>query len=369
MESEPAEGPGEEGPGAEPPLVFPSSVAVRRPDDLLVCTLRFVGFTFLRDPPRLDRTADDAYIVVEFPPQSFGEEAFLLVSGTPTTVVDPTNPKLPPLPEASPDPNYPAQNVLGTDDSVPASLPAARIRMAGLSRVVVAMPATQDSVVFNLASILAAVRDWPMRLAPGAVPDFSPILLGPSGPAENVTALELPYRLLISPLDPATWRHSTWPVTSGGRTELWHTRLADPDEATQAEPPSHIRAVWSPDYVPQSQLGTLYNLMKPPPPYQVLIRMSLDPADRAMLVTLMSGFDAKIGSSQYVPQPSEAKRLHLTSLGGLLDVEGSWDPKTLPDGIDLEQWRHLATLGRDQYVRVFLSFQRVNSVCRWIFNG
>jgi hypothetical protein len=325
-------------------LVFPSSIAVRRPDDLLVCTLRFVGFAFLRDPPRLDRAADDAYVVVEFQPQSFGEEAYLLVSNTPNKVVQP------PLPEVTTDPNYPKQNVVGADDSVPASLPAARIRMAGPSRVVIAMPAAQESVPFNLASILAAVRDWPMRLAPGAIPDLSPSLIGPQQPAENVTTLELPYRLLISPLDPATWRHSAAPVTSSGRTELWHTRLANPDEATQAELPSRIRAVWSPDYWPPPQLDQLYKLMRPPNP--PLIRMSLDPADRAMLVALMSGFDATSKGNPYIPRSSQATRLHLTSLGGLLDVEGSWNPDALPDGIDLEQWRHLATLGRDQYVRV-----------------
>ena len=66
-------------PGGDTPLIFPPSIPVRRPDDLLVCTLRFTGFAFLQDPARLDRAADDAYITVEFPPQSFGEEAFLQV--------------------------------------------------------------------------------------------------------------------------------------------------------------------------------------------------------------------------------------------------------------------------------------------------
>jgi hypothetical protein len=40
----------------------------------------------------------------------------------------------------------------------------------------------------------------------------------------------------------------------------------------------------------------------------------------------------------------------LSALGALLDVEGSWT--TLPEKVGLEQWRHLATLGRDFYVRV-----------------
>ncbi len=332
-------------PVPEPPLVFPSVVEVRRPDDLLVCTLRFVGFAFFRDPPRLQRAADDAYVSVEFPPQSFGEEAFLQVSGQSAATPDPAQDV-----EVSKDPNYPKQNIPGTDEPVPSSLPAARIRLAGSSRLVLAMPAARDSLDFTLAAILTALRDWPMRLAPTAVMDLTPIVAGPQAPGQNITSLELPYRLLISPLNPATWRHSIAPVTSSGRTELWHTRLANPVNPDQIEPPSRIRAIWSPDYFPPPLLGNLYKLMSTPNP--PLIRMSLDPADRAMLVTLMSGFDAKSGSNPYIPISSEAKRLHLTSLGGLLDAEGSWNPDTLPDGIDLEQWRHLATLGRDQYVRV-----------------
>jgi hypothetical protein len=323
--------------------VFPTVVAIRRPDDLLVCTLRFVGFAFLTDPPRLDRAAPDAYVIVEFPPQSFGEEAFLLTAGQKADAPDSTQSQ-----EVTQDPSYPKQNVPGADESVPTSLPAACIRMAGASRVVVAMPIAQESVPFDLPSILAAVRDWPMRLATGAVPDSSsPIALpGPQEPASDVTALELPYRLLLSPLDPATWHHSISPVSPRGRTELWHTRLANPADATGAEPSSRIRAIWSPDYRPQSRLDELYNLIGAGKPTG-LIRMSLDPVDRAMLVTLMSGFDA---TPNYVPLSSEAKGLHLTALGGLLDAEGSWT--ALPAGIDLEQWRHQATLGRDHYVRV-----------------
>ena len=37
-------------------------------------------------------------------------------------------------------------------------------------------------------------------------------------------------------------------------------------------------------------------------------------------------------------------------LGALVDLEGTW--ATTPDHVDLEQWRHLSTLGRDHYVRV-----------------
>jgi len=45
--------------------------------------------------------------------------------------------------------------------------------------------------------------------------------------------------------------------------------------------------------------------------------------------------------------PVAVERLMLTSLGAGLQVYGKWDTE-----LDLVEWRHLATLGRDQFVRV-----------------
>ena len=52
------------------------------------------------------------------------------------------------------------------------------------------------------------------------------LLLAPHEPSEKVTALELPYRLVLSPIAPARWHHAEQPVSHRGRTELWHTRLS-----------------------------------------------------------------------------------------------------------------------------------------------
>ena len=187
-----------------------------------------------------------------------------------------------------------------------------------------------------------------------------PILFGPHQPDPSVTALEIPYRLILSPLQPAQWRHSNRPITHRGRTELWHTRLTTSKQAVGADKPSSVRAIWSPDYRPQNQIGELIKLLskqpqdpnKGPEPNPDLIRMSLDPLDRSMLITLMAGFNStqNNGVSTYHPLSSEAKRLHLSALGALLDAEGNW--VELPDNIDLQEWRHMATLGRDHYVRV-----------------
>ncbi len=170
--------------------------------------------------------------------------------------------------------------------------------------------------------------------------------LAPRAPNAGVTAIELPYRLIVSPIEAARFAHSDLPVEKKGRTELWHSRLSGEPGKPGPDRPSKIRALWSPDY--PIQLTEILKLLDPLNPY----RMSLDPLDRQMLVQLMAGYDElTINGKPYTPRASRAQRLMLSALGGLLDAEGNWSPSR-PAGVGLEQWRHLATLGRDHYVRV-----------------
>ncbi len=173
-------------------------------------------------------------------------------------------------------------------------------------------------------------------------------LIGPHEPSTGVTALELPYRLQLSPIENARWLHRDVPVVHHGRTELWHTRLTTSPLDTGTDRPAKVRALWSPDY-PATIDEIVPRLEPDPKPF----RMSLDPLDRQMLVKLMAGYGEMQPAPprrSFRPRSSQAKRLHLSSLGGLLDVEGQWNPR--PDEVDLEEWRHLASLGRDSYVRV-----------------
>ncbi len=180
---------------------------------------------------------------------------------------------------------------------------------------------------------------------------FLPILLTPHPPSPNVTALEVPYRVILSPLAPSRWLHRDLPFEAGGdRTELWHTRLTTAAHDFGPDGPAKVRSIWSPDYPLWSAdfgIDSFLPLLEPPPrPF----RMSLDPLDRAMLVRLMAGFaDTRLGQP-YHPRASRAAELQLSALGASIEIEGNWNQR--PDGVDLEQWRHLASLGRDQYVRV-----------------
>ena len=427
---------------------------IRRPDDHLVLDLLFDNLQVdkSRHPPHLTR-ADPArrgVLIVEFPPQSFGERAFQKV----TQDLDADAEIERPLDKrggksAAKQKLTPGEDVKG--------LGAAYVRMSGRSRLAFTMPADVAGIPFTLEAVLDAMRQWSLRLDVNALPDvpiltgrlertfevihdaisvnldprvrsdvgvalkesarriaetaagglhesrtdevssvmwsgireesaqlaarypelaaadmhtatlaalalgsgarlgrlaessgiaerarpaleklpYFPMLFGmPHEPSRSVTALELPYRLVMSPIGDARWQHASLPIVRHGRAELWHTRLNIP-AASGGEGPAQVRALWSPDYEQP---------VKPP------FTMSLDETDRQFLVRLMADWTQHAGRWPFQPRPSTAHRLHLSSLGALIDVEGTWD--TRPDEVDLEQWRHLASLGRDHYVRV-----------------
>jgi hypothetical protein len=438
-----------------------------RAEDLLVCDFVFDNL-HLAPPtqekngrPKLVRKNPGAHatLIVEFPAQSFGEEAFL--AKTAPEVPSPPKDK---FKEAS---NQVPKNTFKAHGEDLFKNRFARIRMAGRSRIAFEMPENEKELDFTAAAILDACQRWRMRLDVNAVPDpagwcgpksgfylvdkawlnavvaseswitasenliaaagggdavrqplanaarriaqktmeagaparfetvlhramnqeldilaehfapareperrqsafaalslmttealvthhvteavteyfgnipFFPFIFGPHEPARDVTALELPYRLILSPVPESYWRHAPEPIRFHGRTELWQTRLVGAPEGVQS--PSDVRAIWSPDYG-RGDLVDLANKSKP-------FRMSLDPLDRTMLVRLMSGFDEE---APFHPCTARSRRLSLSALGAQLDVEGSWYPPS-PSDISLEQWRHLSTFGRDHYVRV-----------------
>jgi hypothetical protein len=199
----------------------------------------------------------------------------------------------------------------------------------------------------------AVVAEMSGRLAPieknaGVSIDLTGIigwLLRPVEPAEVQTAIELPWRLLLSPNRFATWAHALAPVIRSGRTELWHTRLAIRDETSgkvTEEPHEQrtLRAIWSPDY------GSWRALKHTKWPFDPN-RPTLSARDRQMLVQVTAGFDI----DDWTPLPSIARQLMLSSAGGWLETEGSWTTPAL-SGIELEAWKHRAAMGRDSYVRV-----------------
>jgi hypothetical protein len=171
----------------------------------------------------------------------------------------------------------------------------------------------------------------------------------PRKPLPDETAIEAPYRLIISPSVLGGFAHGNEPQaapTDPDRVELWHSRLGvrreDADGVVtideRASSQRLIRAVWARD-----KEG-----VEPTAHSDEPFRMSLDGLDRVMLVRQSA--DPLIT----VPQPVSAERLALSSLGAWLDLQGRWDigPYALAGESSILAWDHIAPMGRDQFVRV-----------------
>ena len=163
-------------------------VACVRPDDLLVCDFVFENLRLEASDgdgaPKLLRkdSVAAAALIVELPPQSFGEEAFLDATG-PEVSSTPTGKNS--FKETSK--AVDAKNVAVTKAEPLPPLSSARIRMAGRSRLAFTMPADETELLFTIEKLLDACRRWPMRLDVNAVPDPPrfPIRAGGFGVADK----------------------------------------------------------------------------------------------------------------------------------------------------------------------------------------
>lgn len=300
-----------------------------RPDDLLVLTVRLTNLEVSPDRRSLARVDPDqpAALTFELPPQHQSERAFLEWED-------------------------------GYEPAAPAPI---QVVTAAPSRLAFTLPEGQQSWPLDVATLL----DWAgltPSLAGNAVPPDATSGPAPGSPAPDQTALELPYRLVLSPDQHATWSHRTDPFGAGGRTELWHTRLRYPPTGDRGMP---VRAVHHRD-VPNS------------------FAASLTTGDLSDLVTLTGDFTNQPKSAQelglplvrwlqllrdngldspIVPVPLRAEQLMLSALGASVRMQGHFDFPTetqLPDQLallgvrtpSLLQYEHIMGSGRDQWVKV-----------------
>src|SRR5262249_44293338 len=154
----------------------------------------------------------------------------------------------------------------------------------------------------------------------------------PAPPAATQTALELPFRVFLSPNRSGAWFHVDTPMTSPdtGHTELWHTRLGvrrddgtlidgdDPLRTLRAGWAGERRGVWGSD---------LNEAAAPPPghPTDPPSRPPLAAFDRHNVVHLSSNFrleDGRNPRAWYEPEPLDVDLLALSSLGAWLDSRG-----------------------------------------------
>ena len=83
-------------------------------------------------------------------------------------------------------------------------------------------------------------------------------------PKDDETAIEAPFRLILSPSKLGAWAHALAPVTAPadpGRVELWHSRLAvrsgegPPDELNASQ--RIVRAIWARDREADDSVGSI----------------------------------------------------------------------------------------------------------------
>ncbi len=332
-----------------------------RPDDLV--TLKIEARNLRLDTsdhknPKLvvEQSSKTAYLIFTFPPQSILEKAYFEVAQN-VAQEPPFNHPVPlPAPQPPALPNAP--DSLDTAGSVP-------VRMAGPSQLVFRLPPSLKEIPYRIDALL----DWSkleLMLSPAALAIPKPPPLLRPGPLQSF--IEMPFRLMISPGGGVGWTHSRLPKTHSGLTELWHTRIAKIQKVqtksgvqykfveASDKNPIPLRAIWSPDFTDH---GVLPDFTDPNP-----FPAAMSRRDRAELVILTSGVtgyyvpNAAGGFTTWVPKPVQASRVFLSALGGWLSSRGSWPTvpgytvNAVPQALELTEWVHLATEGRDHYVKV-----------------
>ena len=261
------------------------ATSVLRADDLLDLHFEFLNLRLEAGEPspalvRIDAAAD-AFVIVTFPPQHVGEEAF--------------------------------DETLGAPDA-----PPVRALLAGPTRLAFRVPHALQRLPFSIDSILAWNALEP-SLASGAFASGSP-----AEPSATTTSIEAPFRLVLSPGPDAGWAHAAQPVTSSaGWTELWHTRLTS----------QTVRAIWSPDLAAPPPPG-LPNMSLSSQDRLNFVRLSAagDTADRAdpggaadaQLAGRMAGRRWRLGAAQRLVRLARRRGARAEDRARLEQRAGRW---------------------------------------------
>lgn len=248
--------------------------SVLRPQDLVSLELYGVG---LREQIQSNGMVElvpqnaNARLIVSFPPQHVSEEVL---------------PSCPPI-------SIPPTCGLAEEASINAWI-------ARSSRLAFTV---NKSIPLSVSGVLDTIRRLPLLPTKPINP--------PTIPNSNETAIELPWRLMISPQEKTNCTHRELPGTSeAGVTELWHIRLSGSRSSGQLD----VRPLF---VLSQDNLNTTLS------------------ANQLNYITQIGSNPAKL--------PITVDRLILSTLGGWLSATANW-PEI--------NWSHEAAMGRDYYVRV-----------------
>ncbi len=355
-----------------------------RPDDLLNLQIECRNLILDKSDPAnpvlvSEDAAQIAYLIVHFPPQTIAEEAVY----EPRKEIEDDKFRQSIETEQEKLRRESLNNSPHNISTILNERTAVRARLGQPTRLVFKIPANSNP---NIPYSIEGLLNWTvLELSVSLISNFRDIptdeqrgslLITP--PSETETAIELPYRLILSPNSSVVWTHATTPKNHLGHTELWHTRLTnrankDISDFSKAIP---LRAIWSPDYVakPSWPESSWPILGKPDEWAGQSVLTTMNKRDRHELVILTSAFEGFVSNGSieqiYLPKPIYADQVMLSALGGWLKSRGNWEsPKELLPGyirdileliydpisrdpLNISEWVHVATQGRDHYVRI-----------------
>ena len=355
-------------------------IRLLRPDDLLCLEIEPINLELQNNADSgwgLQRTIPEqpAFIIVHFPPQALAEEAFMKGefgnNNTPEPFehekVNSKNNK--PCPDSPPPSNTPDVNInninfgdkligivkhsitegglLKLELAYKNKEPIAQSILSGPSRLVFKLPDDPSYTIPYTIEGLLNWQDFTLVVTPVAALALSPSqqAIDQAGstraPQPTETAIEFPYRLIISPNNLVQWAHAKQPITHDGITELWHTRLLKPineQELTNlkelsAKNKAPFRAVWSPDFeFKERDFSDILNDTPPKPKSGMGVehpfRMSMNAYDRFSIVlntTAFSNYVTENSIFPYKPEPFYAEQFILSPLGAYMRSRGNWE--------------------------------------------
>lgn len=314
-----------------------ASIVVRRREDFLLLGFDFYNLHRVKQKLVRVHSGRPGYLVVTFVPQYLSEQAFF--------DPPPTGAKLPGQ----------ARTRLAYPSRLAFVVPKAGLpyTIDGLLDWAALQPRLVPAAAYAARGTRATSKPTPSKTPSPTAQNPSALQLKKAPklrkPTPTETAIEMPWHLVLSPTGSGRWSHPTAPVSLAGYTELWHTRLAASADPLASPEGGPFRAVWNYDLrkkAPKKGKPTLDHTAYPQSSESSdPFLLSTSPADRWQIVKASSDF-AVTGRADV-----QARRMWLTSRGGFLDSRGFWD--SLPASkYKLQEWRHIATQGRDQFVKL-----------------
>jgi hypothetical protein len=352
-----------------------TSLSLVRPQDLLTIRIELINVKVCvkhNVPYAFKLKGRRSFLIAHFPPQHIAEQAVHF-------------------------PNYaePPAGLLSEPPHIELPLSS---KLAGASRLAFELP--EDCERNGIPLALESLLDW-NQLCPSLAPNALPPLdqfgqrwthqCDPCSedtfayprirrPLPTETSIELPYHLMLSPHALSEWLHSKGLSNSRPHhcdpavTELWHTRLSVRDisvtdpEFRERYPDLRalraVRAIWW-ENEEEVKVGEFETTGTPCQDGEDVIRTRRalpDGCDRKQLSHLSSDYSLirRVPPFDPIePEPVEAERLMLSSLGATARLHGRWNPslmQTRPDPVqhefDVDEWRQDSIWGRDQFVLV-----------------